>query len=84
MENFTGIFSADRVTIVHYDHTAPEFDAATDVIDWFGQVWQELAEALATVHNQDVFTFHLARAGVRGYPVRAVYNHIHGAGAWID
>lgn len=84
MENFTGIFSADRVTIVHYDHTSPEFDAAMDVIDWFGRCWQKTARSLTMIYDQNMFAFLLAQAGVEGYPVRAVYNHIHGAGAWID
>ncbi len=74
---------------MHYtrDYTnspAKAFDAVQDSKDWLGERWETVLIVLRRANTQEQFRLMCDIAGIRGYPVVALYEHIHGEGSWKD
>lgn len=83
----SGVFAhpENGTVIVTYDKSpCPMTDAVFDAMEYFKPNWGKTIAALTKVRDQNVFAMSLAMAGVEGFPVKAVYNHIYGGDAWID
>lgn len=83
----TGVFAhpENGTIIIPYDNSpCPATDAVFDTQDYFKSNWGSVIDKLGKIRDQNVFAMALSLAGVEGFPVKAVYNHIHGGRAWID
>ena len=69
-------------TVTYKNSPCPAFDAVQDVREWFGSRHDTVAEQIKEYTNPNVFALACEFAGIRGYPVRAWYEHFHGQGSW--
>lgn len=74
--------------MTHYDidyskSPAPAFDAVQDIIDYLGKKkYNEISPMISLVTHCGQFTMYCSLAGIKGFPVRAWYEHYHGEGTW--
>jgi len=72
-------------TVSYKSSSCPKVDAINDIKQWLGQSkWDELYPYMAALPNQNVFALAASFAGVKGFPVIAWYELIHGEGSWKD
>jgi hypothetical protein len=70
-------------TIDYSKSPAPGFDAVQDIKDWLGpERWAKVYPEFAKITNCAQFALYCSLAGIRGFPVRAWYEHYHGQGSW--
>lgn len=69
-------------TVDYSNSPAKAFDAVQDVMEWFGDTYQLIADMMKPVTDPDMFAFYCMLSGVQGYPVKAWYEHFHGEGSW--
>lgn len=60
------------------DETAKETKALEDVKFYLGDGYERICGHLREVTHYESFAFALSFVGVQGYPVRVLYNHLHG------
>ena len=71
-------------TIDYSKSPAPQFDAVQDVKDWLGEErYAKLIDAgIGRETNCGRFALYCSFAGIKGFPVKAWYEHFHGQGSW--
>ena len=73
-----------KTTIDYAASEAPSFDAVEDVKDYLGSRYDAVASEMKRITDCEQFAMWCAFAGIEGFPVRAWYEHFHGAGTWQD
>lgn len=64
---------------------APAFDAVNDIMEYFGdKKYNEISPQMSLIKNCRQFQFYCMAAGIKGFPVKAWYEHYHGQGTWIE
>ena len=71
-----------HTTINYGKSPAPNFDAVNDVKEWLGAKYDTIAPEMAKVTNCYHFTCYCELAGIKGFPIKAWYEHFHGQGSW--
>ena len=72
-----------HATIDYSKSPAPNFDAVNDIIEWLGQErYDRVSPEMAKITDTDQFMMLCSLAGIKGFPVRAWYDHFHGQGAF--
>jgi hypothetical protein len=67
----------------NYAHSPfPDFDAVQDIKNYFGPKYSRIALEICNVWDQDQFILCCEFAGIKGFPVKAWYEHFHGLGSW--
>jgi hypothetical protein len=70
-------------TVIDYaNNPAPNHAAVEDIKDYFGERYDKIAAELKQVTDTDQFMALCSRGGVKGFPVRAWYDHFHGEGTF--
>lgn len=72
-------------TIINYTKSpAPAFDAVCDIQEWFGDRYDDIASKMKLISDQEQFIHLCGFAGIKGFPVKAWWEHFHGQGSWKD
>lgn len=71
-----------KTTIDYSSSPAPAFDAVEDIKDYLGDRYDLVAGELRHVKDKDAFACYCGLGGIRGFPVKAWYEHFHGQGSW--
>lgn len=73
-----------HTTIDYSKSPSPQFDAVNDIMEYLGDRYAKVSPAMATITDCYQFSCYCALAGIKGFPVKAWYEHFHGQGSWNE
>lgn len=66
------------IDYTNLNEPAKRAKALDDIKFYLGDGYDRICRELKEVKHFESFAFALSFAGIQGYPVKALYNHIHG------